>query len=166
MFRTSISPPASPDGLSHLARRLIFGLAPCLGVVGCDMVERSDRVQTANTLERRNFEIDVQPIEILAASCREIVQHPHSLTTVQQCPHRVAPDESRTARHQVHPTSYGPLWPRCPPHRIRAFVLIASPVKKRHPAELGGVHCKVVSSPSTSSETRYSSAPKPQGRDL
>lgn len=62
MFRTSISPPASPDGLSHLARRLIFGLAPCLGVVGCDMVERSDRVQTANTLERRNFEIDVQPI--------------------------------------------------------------------------------------------------------
>ncbi|MBC01678.1 MAG: hypothetical protein CMJ34_00030 [Phycisphaerae bacterium] len=46
---------------SHL---LSLPLAAMLftAITGCDMVERADRKESATTLERRNFEIDIQPI--------------------------------------------------------------------------------------------------------
>ena len=44
-----------------IRRVAILSLAS-LALVGCDMVERADRTESTTSLERRNFEIDVQPI--------------------------------------------------------------------------------------------------------
>ncbi|MHC4246790.1 MAG: hypothetical protein ACYSUU_08320, partial [Planctomycetota bacterium] len=49
--------------MRHLRVILVATLLPFLGsFVACDMVERVDPEKGASSLERRNFEIDVQPI--------------------------------------------------------------------------------------------------------
>ena len=55
-------PPALPGGIAHVTRTLALGLFLTAMGIGCDMVERSDRAGTPASLERRNFEIDIQPI--------------------------------------------------------------------------------------------------------
>ena len=56
------SRPARPGGVIRLLRGPVLALLLPAAGLGCDMVERADRTDAASTLERRNFEIDIQPI--------------------------------------------------------------------------------------------------------
>ena len=54
--------PARLGGLIDSTKCAVFGLLVLAAGSGCDMVERADRTESAASLERRNFEIDIQPI--------------------------------------------------------------------------------------------------------
>ncbi|MAC20890.1 MAG: hypothetical protein CMJ23_14650 [Phycisphaerae bacterium] len=63
MRRPSLVPPfPSPSFLRSAARLGVLGTLSTAAIFGCSMVEEADRENKVTSLERRNFEIDVQPI--------------------------------------------------------------------------------------------------------
>lgn len=54
--------PSHSEGAIRQFRAVLLAILLPMMIQGCDMVERADRSDAAASLERRNFEIDIQPI--------------------------------------------------------------------------------------------------------